>query len=229
MDSIFEVKKIQIPLCKKIILGYAPHFCDSQSFFFSPIPLKDVNQINYEVGTEEGVLLLLAHHLCSNPSTKLQKIFDEIDLGYLSAESNVGEEELEELFGFIRQEEIALILTQDFLSHSRNQSIMAIFEEIANSTHIHCLLDAFTPTPCTFLPEYNGSVARITQGQPLLKGSKQFALFAKIQNGETYTISFADSSIQAPFVLDENMKGTIAILQIPAPFHFYPYQRIQIK
>lgn len=229
MDCVFELKKSQNLQSKKIILGYAPHFNDSQSLFFSPIPLQNTPQINYEVGTEEGVMLLLAHQLCSNPSKKLKEILNQIDLGYLSAESNVGEEELEEMMNFIQGKELSLILTQDFLTHPKNQNILAIFEEIAQNEHIHCLFDTLAPQICTALPESNGSIVRISQGEPLLQGSKQFSLFAKIQNGDTPTIVHPDFCIQAPFVCDETMKGVVAILQLPTPLSLYPYQKVQIK
>lgn len=229
MDCIFELKKTQIPQRKKIILGYAPHLGDSQSLFFSPIPLKDAYQINYEVGTEEGVLLLLAHQFCSNPSKKLKEIFAQIDLGYLSAESNVGEEELEEILSFTQEEGFSLILTQDFLAHPAHQNLLAIFEELSQVPHIQCFLDVLPTHSCSLLPEYNGSVVRISQGEPSLRGSKQFALFAKLQNGSTYTITHQDFCIQAPFVLDEEMRGTIALLELPDKFDQYPYQKVQIK
>lgn len=229
MDCVFELKKSQIPQHKKIILGYAPHLLDSQSLIFSPIPLQNAQQINYEVGTEEGVMLLLAHQLCTQPSLKLKEIFTHIDLGYLSAESNVGEEELEEVLEFIQDESFSLILTQDFLTHPMSANILALFEEISQQSNIHCLLDNLTSIPCASLPEYNGSVVRITQGEPLLRGSKQFALFAKTQNGAMATINHSSFSLQAPFVLDEEMKGVIAILQMPNPLPSYPYQKVQIK
>lgn len=229
MDYIFELKKIQFPQHKKIILGYAPHLLDSHSLFFSPIPFQNTQQINYEIGTEEGVILLLAHQLCTRPSEKLKKIFEEIDLGYLSAESNIGEEELEEISRFAQHEDLSLILTQDFLAHPMSTNILAIFQELSNQRHIQCLFDGIIPQVCTSLPEYNGSVVRISQGEPLLKGSKQFALFAKIQNGDRATIIHQNFSIQAPFVLDDTMRGVIGILQMKDIYPSYPYQKVQIR
>lgn len=229
MDCIFELKKTQIPQSKKIILGYAPHLLSPQSLFFSPIPLQNATQINYEVGTEEGVMLLLAHKLCTHPSSKLQKIFEEIDLGYLSAESNVGEEELEEIAEFLGDDNISILITQDFLTHPKGQNILSLFEEMALTPNIECFFDSFAPEVCTSLPEYNGIVVRITQGEPLLKGSQQFSLFAKLKDGDTPTISHQDFCIQAPFSLDSSLRGTIAILQLPMGFSSYPYQKVQIK
>lgn len=229
MDCIFELKKTQIPQNKKIILGFAPHLLNSQSLIFSPIPIPNTQQINYEVGTEEGVMLLLAQKLCTQPSQNLQGILEEIDLGYLSAESNVGEEELEEIEEFIGDEKIAIIITQDFLTHPKGQNILSIFEEMAMQPHILCLFDTLNPHTCTSLPEYNGLVVRITQGEPLLRGSQHFSLFAKLKNGDTPTISHQEFCIQAPFVLDESLRGTIAILQLPTPPLSYPYQKVQIK
>lgn len=229
MDCIFKLKKTQFPQHKKIILGYAPHLVDSQSLSFSPIPLQNSQQINYEVGTEEGVALLLAHQLCTHPPKKFQEIFEGIDLGYLSAESNVGEEELEEVYEFVNQEPFSIILTQDFLTHPKSANILAIFQELCQQEGIECLFDCFIPQVCTSLPEYNGSVVRISQGQPQLRGSRQFALFAKIANGEEVEITLPNLSLQVPFILDEEMRGTIGILQIPNANDSYPYQKVQIK
>ncbi|MEA2111796.1 MAG: NADH-quinone oxidoreductase subunit G [Campylobacterota bacterium] len=85
--------------------------------------------VKYEVGTEEGVIALLARELLKD--VKLNKedseslaLFDE---GYLSAESNVGEEEIEAMMkSFHRASKKTLIVGSDILSHEKSLNIAAL-------------------------------------------------------------------------------------------------------
>ena len=77
------------------------------------------------------------------------------------------------------------------------------------------------------LPEFNGTViyhanpvlqfnaytARASQlpKDAPLRGSKQFAIAAKIEDGEEVVLVLKDETIQRRFKLDENLKGTVAI------------------
>jgi len=55
--------------------------------------------IKYEVGTEEGVAALLAHTLLAEADlpASVRSMLEDLDIGNLSAESNIGEEELADL------------------------------------------------------------------------------------------------------------------------------------
>lgn len=228
MSCLFELKEAY-PKNETIVLGYSPQNITSNSFCFSPIPITHTHQINYEVGTEEGVAILLAYFLCKNPSEKLKSIFKEIDIGYLSAETNIGEEEFAELQDFICNKTINILLTSDFLSHPCSSNILAIISEISLEPNILCFIDQPLPKKCDSLPESNGIVLRVTQGHLSLIGSSQFAIFTKLFDGDTPTIIHQDFCIQAPFHIDPNLKGTIGILSIPDIFTKYPYQQVQIK
>ena len=70
-------------------------------------PIEDVTLqsnitqfIKYEVGSEEGVAALLAYTLLEDKELpeEIEDILEDLDIGYLSAESNVGEEELESMY-----------------------------------------------------------------------------------------------------------------------------------
>ncbi|HIP61672.1 MAG TPA: 2Fe-2S iron-sulfur cluster binding domain-containing protein [Sulfurovum sp.] len=91
--------------------------------------------IKYEVQSEEGVVALLADELLRDiglPRT-IRDIFDDLDIGNLSAESNVGEEELEELsLALKRKKKISLIVGSDLYAHPRAENIakmLAILEK----------------------------------------------------------------------------------------------------
>ncbi len=96
-------------------------------------PLEDPNMQNivtqfvkYEAGTEEGVVALLAETLLGgvNIPDSFRSILDDLDIGNLSAESNVGEEELEEISkALFRKKERVLIAGADLYMHERAENI----------------------------------------------------------------------------------------------------------
>ncbi len=82
--------------------------------------------VKYEVGTEEGVAAMLAKTLLSEAdiSEEIRRYFDDLDEGYLCAESNVGDEEFERISKtFARTKRKTLIIGSDLLSHGRAQNI----------------------------------------------------------------------------------------------------------
>lgn len=80
--------------------------------------------IRYEVGTEEGALALLVKTLVANPWPELGSWLNGLDEGNLSAESNVGEEELEKLARQINgAQKRTLIAGADLYNHPRAEAI----------------------------------------------------------------------------------------------------------
>ncbi len=80
--------------------------------------------IKYEVGSEEGVLALLASYLIDNGSEEMKQYLDDLDIGYLSAESNVGEEELERLVKkMARKTNKTLVIGSDVFGHAKATNI----------------------------------------------------------------------------------------------------------
>ena len=90
--------------------------------------------MKYEVGTEEGVVALLAATLLKDADLDQEEraFFDDLDFGYLDAETNVGEEELLLMTkAFMRREKKTFVLGSDVLSHpnARNIAKMAAMIE----------------------------------------------------------------------------------------------------
>jgi NADH-quinone oxidoreductase subunit G len=82
--------------------------------------------MKYEAGSEEGVMALLANELLANAdlSDEERAFFNELDLGYLEAESNVGDDELKAMTkSFARAENKILIVGSDVFAHSRATNI----------------------------------------------------------------------------------------------------------
>jgi len=93
--------------------------------------------IKYEVGSEEGVAALLAETLLKEaelPKT-IRTFLDDLDIGYLSAETNVGEEELDMLEKSLRKKKgFSLVVGADLYAHPRAEQIaklVALMEQYA--------------------------------------------------------------------------------------------------
>ncbi len=96
-------------------------------------PIEDANlsnivtqYIKYEVGSEEGVVALLANALVERETLdKDTKAFlDNLDIGNLSAESNVGEEEIDVLVQSLsKRKDFTLVVGADLYGHPRVENI----------------------------------------------------------------------------------------------------------
>ena len=93
--------------------------------------------IKYEVGSEEGVAALLAETLLKEaelPKT-IRTFLNDLDIGYLSAETNVGEEELDMLEKSLRKKKgFSLVVGADLYAHPRAEQIaklVALMEQYA--------------------------------------------------------------------------------------------------
>ncbi|MCK9371716.1 MAG: NADH-quinone oxidoreductase subunit G [Sulfuricurvum sp.] len=96
--------------------------------------------VKYEVGTEEGVMAMLAKTLLQECelSDEIRPFFEELDEGYLCAETNVGDEEFERLSRSLRRaKRKTLIIGSDLLNHPRAENIArmaALIESITDFT-----------------------------------------------------------------------------------------------
>ena len=82
--------------------------------------------MKYEVGTEEGVMALLANAILSDAdlSDDERAFFNDLDLGYLDAESNIGDEEIDQMMkSFKRAKNRVLIVGNDLIAHNRSENI----------------------------------------------------------------------------------------------------------
>lgn len=113
-------------------------------------PLEDTNInalvtqfIKYEVGSEEGVVALLGTVLLKNATLPLEieSYFEDLDIGNLSAESNVGEDELEKVaIAFERKKSKTLIVGADVYNHPRAKQIGMLLGVIERYSDLRVLL-----------------------------------------------------------------------------------------
>ena len=93
--------------------------------------------MKYEAGAEEGVMAVLANTLLANAdlSEAEKQYFDDLDLGYLEAESNVGADELESITkAFSRTQKRVLILGSDLFAHANATNIAKLAAMIEKYT-----------------------------------------------------------------------------------------------
>jgi len=94
--------------------------------------------VKYEAGSEEGVMALLANELLKNADVDeaSRAMLDDLDLGYLEAESNVGDDELTLMSkSFARAQKRVLIIGSDVFAHKRSENIAklaALIEKYTN-------------------------------------------------------------------------------------------------
>ncbi|MGM0623519.1 MAG: 2Fe-2S iron-sulfur cluster-binding protein, partial [Campylobacterota bacterium] len=99
--------------------------------------------VRYEVGTEEGVAALLADSFLQGVTLpkEVQNYLDELDIGNLSAESNIGEEELESIVKKLqRKKHKSLIVGSDLYAHKEAENIAKILGLIQNFAGIDVMI-----------------------------------------------------------------------------------------
>lgn len=188
----------------------------------------------YEVGSEEGVFALLGKGLLAKSalSLDLQNYFNDLDEGYLSAESNVGEEEIDEIISLCQgSQNTLLILGEDLYTHPRASNIAFLAGLISNFGKAKILIpdlqkDEITlvedttevlPEEICALKSFDGTIvygcdALFDDEAELLIGSAQFRMAAKVQNGEKIHVAINQEMYPRTFVLDDSLKGTIALM-----------------
>ncbi|WP_297573512.1 hypothetical protein [uncultured Campylobacter sp.] len=175
---------------------------------------KNGEEIKCEIGAISYVLALV----CS----KFQKsdYFANLDHCYLSAECSVGEDEIEHIEEFLKKGCCSIIIEKDQISHHKDSNnIKAFLSIISQKTGAKIVgLDGkeykFKQEleELKELDEYDGAVVFKHNKDELFRGGKFFALAAKIKNGQKVKIELKDGMIEKEFVLDESLKGTIALL-----------------
>ena len=102
--------------------------------------------MKYEAGAEEGVMALLANTLLANAdlSEAEKKYFDDLDLGYLEAESNVGADELATITRtFARTQKRVFVIGSDVFAHAN----------AANIAKLAAMIEKYTDFSLVVIPE----------------------------------------------------------------------------
>jgi len=237
--------------------------CDAYISYMHPIEEESLRTIvkefiRYEVGSEEGLLAMLAEQIVSKEGQKeFVHFFESLDIGYISAESSVGEEEIEALYEKLQAtKQPVLIIGSDVLHHKRSTNIMKIASLIAKYSPMKVVaLSAATQEgsvdlvteqnnlreieEVSDLGAYDGSVIyrcnhRLTQegNEFFLVGSKQFAVAAKIQDSAMVRFTMDNTKYERRFKVDDQLKGTIAfnpVFDSTEKFNEYRYKQVNLE
>jgi NADH-quinone oxidoreductase subunit G len=104
-----------------------------KAYVCSVHPIVDVEisnivtqNIKNEVGSEEAALAMIANEFIEDKTTQ-DEFFESLDLGYLSGESNISQEEVALLKSFsIRKNNPVLVIGEDLINHPRANNIAMI-------------------------------------------------------------------------------------------------------
>lgn len=203
----------------------------------------------YEVGSEEGIFALLTKSFLANtpmPQT-LRDYFEALDEGYLSAESNLGEEEIEEIEALYDEaKSVLIVLGNDLIVHPQADNIARFAGIIANHAQKTKLFVSGASSPSIQdkttssvlddvedLKSFDGVVvyqcpAVKDDENDLLFGSAQFQMAAKVQPNETVNVIINQEAHPRTFVRDDRLKGVIALMPVAQAETSYPYHVVKI-
>ena len=185
-------------------------------------PLQDAHLpgelIKCEIGAQSFVLALICASFCDEP------YFAELDLEYLSGESSVGEEEIEQIAEFLQSGCDALLIDDALIkTHPDAENIKAFISIIAAKFGVKILslrggqaelgtASALNLSPLKEPEDFDGAVVFKHDADERLIGGKYFSMVAKIKHGDRVRIKTPYLNLEKEFILDEELKGTIALL-----------------
>ncbi len=112
-------------------------------------PLQDTRDLqenclfaSYEINTEAAILALILRGILEKTSRLKGHVLEEVDIGYLSSEANMSEEELQELIALIiKAKKRVLVLNREITKHANNAFLYTLLSELQNHLeilHIPC-------------------------------------------------------------------------------------------
>ncbi len=112
-------------------------------------PLQDTRDLqenclfaSYEIHTEAAVLALILRGILEKTSQLKGHVLEKVDVGYLSSEANMSEEELQDLIALIiKAKKRALVLNREITKHAHSVFLYTLLSELQNYLeilHIPC-------------------------------------------------------------------------------------------
>ncbi len=122
---------------------------ESNAYIVYMHPLEDLSlsnvatqYIKYEVGSEEGLLAMLADYVVNEEGKeKYKAFFDELDEGYICGESSVGEEEFDNINQkLLDHDKAVLAVGSDLFNHPRSKNIAKILGMISKYSDLEIVM-----------------------------------------------------------------------------------------
>lgn len=205
---------------------------DDEFLTISPFEDEAIKN-NISIKCEIGSLCYVLAMICALIDER--EYFADLDTGYLSGESSVGEEEVDEIVEFLDDCKL-LIIDENLINHQMDEKNIKTFLKIIvdkfNLKAINLQGEEleFKQSELTELQEpenYDGAVVFKHNLDDKFVGGKYFCMVAKIKDGDYVNIKTDTLDINCKFELDESLKGTIALLGIKQLFG-YRYELAKI-
>lgn len=223
-------------------------------------------QIQYEIGTELGVATLLAKAILAKVvsgailgfsgakldfATNVLKRFSSFDFGYISSESSLSEEELENIVQACEEgQKCCIFLGNAFAYHKDKELIYEVVRLLSKVADIPIIANnnALDMPDLAFLdrlessledlPESNGAFVYFTPnaldiGDYRIYATKQFLALAKSKNGDKITLKNQNmpyENISYEVVEVPYLRGVVGVAQgvsQSASMDFYPFNTLQ--
>lgn len=205
--------------------------------------------IKYEVGSEEGICALLLDTFVKNSDETTQKYIDDLDLGYISAESSAGEEEFEEAYEESLKSKVkTLIIGDDLIAHDRVDNIIKFLALIKKYTDLNVIVlndelsqkidscDDLNLEEVEDLKSYNGTLLYTVfdgEDSDKLLCSQTFANIAKVKHGDEVFVNFKNNRVNKVIEIDDKLSGTISIAKVNNKneeiFDAYRFKQVKIE
>lgn len=203
--------------------------------------------VKYEVGSEEGICALLLDTFVKNSNDKIKEYINDLDLGYISAESSAGEEEFEEAFEKSLDCKVkTLIIGNDLLKHHRIENIIKLIATIKKYSDFNLIIldedlekkvDSCINLDLEEMEElksFNGTLIYklMDKNSEELIASQTFANIAKVKDKSEVFVITGTKKIKKTIRIDDNLHGTIAILKTKNSediFNTYKYEQVKIQ
>ena len=184
------------PLLRLQSPGLTEGFKHAKILSVSPLqdPYLESELIKCEIGAQNFVLALICASFCDEP------YFAELDLEYLNGESNVGEEEIEQIAEFLRGGCDALLIDDALIkTHPDAENIKAFLSLIAAEFGVKILnlrgeqMELAAPHAVNLSPlkepmNFDGAVVFKHDTDERLIGGRYFSMVAKIKGGDRVRI-----------------------------------------
>jgi len=211
--------------------------------------------VKYEIGSEEGICAMLLEYFVNDCDEASKNFIEDLDVGYLSAETSIGEEEFEEMLELSKNKSNkTLVLSQDLFTHEKIGNISKLLAAFNKYSDFTLVIDSSIENKYTNNIEnynndeldevdeinaYDGTVVYqyASNKTNILIGGASFARVAKIKDKDEITIHYGEKNIQSVFQQDLNLQGTIAlnlvsdeeVKQNPWINEGYSYKRVNIE
>lgn len=195
--------------------------------------LVNAKFIKCEIGAINYVLALVCKFAYEKKNIQ-NEYFNDLDDGLISGESNVGEEEIEDIIEFLDTCDIVMI--DDSLKYHKDskniETFLAILQELYSLKMLNLHQEILHPqkhdlTELIEQDDFNGSVVFKCIGDEF-RGGSYFAISAKIQDGDMLKIQTKNKTYEKIFKLDPNIKGTIGFLGVDK-IDDYCYEVVKIS